>query len=423
MKKFARCVLILIFVIIVSGVCGYFYEDKTLTTMYTSTTQLYVVPGEENEATVRAVNGGLKDDFIIVFKSNVVIQEAQRIAGTSEDIASYLTVSSPANSNIVEITCTNPDQNTAKQYVDAVAKTALKTTSIIPVKSIQILSEGTSTNTPVKPDLYRNTLMIAGACGAVCAVLEIIIVLILCAFKKPEDHSDDEFEYEKYYGKYAALRAPQPQQFDDKKHEEEKREDDNVKQSHEPQPQKKHSEPQEMKDILEDFDEDYAEEDEDVFADDALEDEDEPEEAKALQEAAITQEETGQEQDSQMKVSQQEEKQEAAETSEDTHPDTEEDVFADATSDDDKTDDDKTDDEFDGDILEGDVVEDNDSDDDVIQEDVVEEDIVEDVSDEAAAAETGTDKAKVAEVPEETAIDIYRVGQQSSSRVIARIQK
>ena len=146
MKKFARCVLILIFVIIVSGACGYFYEDKTLTTMYTSTTQLYVVPGEENEATVRAVNGGLKDDFIIVFKSNVVIQEAQRIAGTSEDIASYLTVSSPANSNIVEITCTNPDQNTAKQYVDAVAKTALKTTSIIPVKSIQILSEGTSTN-------------------------------------------------------------------------------------------------------------------------------------------------------------------------------------------------------------------------------------------------------------------------------------
>ena len=35
MKKFARCVLILIFVIIVSGACGYFYEDKTLTTMYT----------------------------------------------------------------------------------------------------------------------------------------------------------------------------------------------------------------------------------------------------------------------------------------------------------------------------------------------------------------------------------------------------
>ena len=85
MKKFARCVLILIFVIIVSGVCGYFYEDKTLTTMYTSTTQLYVVPGEENEATVRAVNGGLKDDFIIVlramllFRKRKELQEHQKI--------------------------------------------------------------------------------------------------------------------------------------------------------------------------------------------------------------------------------------------------------------------------------------------------------------------------------------------------------
>lgn len=85
MKKFARCVLILIFVIIVSGACGYFYEDKTLTTMYTSTTQLYVVPGEENEATVRAVNGGLKDDFIIVlramllFRKRKELQEHQKI--------------------------------------------------------------------------------------------------------------------------------------------------------------------------------------------------------------------------------------------------------------------------------------------------------------------------------------------------------
>lgn len=85
MKKFARCVLILIFVIIVSGACGYFYEDKTLTTMYTSTTQLYVVPGEENEATVRAVNGGLKDDLslflraMLLFRKRKELQEHQKI--------------------------------------------------------------------------------------------------------------------------------------------------------------------------------------------------------------------------------------------------------------------------------------------------------------------------------------------------------
>lgn len=265
MKKFARCVLILILVTIISGVGGYFYENNTLTTMYTSTTQLYVVPGEENEATIRADNGGLKDDFVIIFKSGVVIQEAQKIAGTSENIAQYLTVKSPANSNIVEITCTNPDQNTAKQYVDAVARTALKTTSIIPVKSIQILSEGTSDNVSIKPDLYRNTLIIASLGAGICLVLEIVIMLLICAFRKPQDDSDDESEYEKYYGKYAALNAQEQAYIGSA--DEEGRHDSHEEKKVQETREKTHEQHEDMKDILEDFDEDYD--------DEALYDEDE----------------------------------------------------------------------------------------------------------------------------------------------------
>ena len=201
MKKFSRCVLILIIVAILSGAAGYVYENKKIIPMYESTTQLYVVPGEENEASTRANNGGLKDDFTIIFKSSVVISAAQRIAGTSEDIAQYLTVSSPANSNIVEIKCVNPDQNTAKKYVDAVASTAIKTTSIIPVKSIQILSEGTSSGVSFKPDLYKNTSIIAGTACAVCMFIEIIVCLIMSAFKSKEDDFNHEYEYERRFGR------------------------------------------------------------------------------------------------------------------------------------------------------------------------------------------------------------------------------
>ena len=50
MKKFSRCVLILIIVAILSSAAGYVYENKKIIPMYESTTQLYVVPGEENEA-------------------------------------------------------------------------------------------------------------------------------------------------------------------------------------------------------------------------------------------------------------------------------------------------------------------------------------------------------------------------------------
>lgn len=201
MKKFSRCVLILIIVAILSSAAGYVYENKKIIPMYESTTQLYVVPGEENEASIRANNGGLKDDFTIIFKSSVVISAAQRIAGTSEDIAQYLTVSSPANSNIVEIKCVNPDQNTAKKYVDAVASTAIKTTSIIPVKSIQILSEGTSSGVSFKPDLYKNTGIIAGTACAVCMFIEIIVCLIMSAFKSKEDDFNHEHEYERRFGR------------------------------------------------------------------------------------------------------------------------------------------------------------------------------------------------------------------------------
>lgn len=201
MKKFSRCVLILIIVAILSGAAGYVYENKKIIPMYESTTQLYVVPGEENEASIRANNGGLKDDFTIIFKSSVVISAAQRIAGTSEDIAQYLTVSSPANSNIVEIKCVNPDQNTAKKYVDAVASTAIKTTSIIPVKSIQILSEGTSSGVSFKPDLYKNIGIITGTACAVCMFIEIIVCLIISAFKSKEDDFNHEYEYERRFGR------------------------------------------------------------------------------------------------------------------------------------------------------------------------------------------------------------------------------
>ena len=60
MKKFSRCVLILIIVAILSGAAGYVYENKKIIPMYESTTQLYVVPGEENEASIRLIMVDLK---------------------------------------------------------------------------------------------------------------------------------------------------------------------------------------------------------------------------------------------------------------------------------------------------------------------------------------------------------------------------
>lgn len=199
MKKFSRCALILIIVTLLGAIGGYIYESSTTTPMYTSTAKIIVTPGEKNEATVRATDGGLVKDFEIVFKSNVVISAAQKTAGTSEDIAKYLTVKTVPNSNIIELTITNPDQNTAKTYVDAIAKNAMKTTSIVAVESIQVLEYGTESNVAIKPDINKRAAIIAGIVAAICLCIELIVIFVMNAFKDDDD-SDDEMDYERRFG-------------------------------------------------------------------------------------------------------------------------------------------------------------------------------------------------------------------------------
>ncbi|SEV81370.1 YveK family protein [[Clostridium] fimetarium] len=199
MKKFSRFLLIWIIVSILSGVAGYLWLMNEISPVYFSTTQLYVVPGETSEPSLRASDGGLKEDFAVVFKSNLVISDAQKSVGTSEDLASYISVNTPRNSNVIEIICYDPDQATAKQYVDAVAKSALKTTTIIPVEKISILAEGTSTGVAYKPHLYRYTAYLFLAGAFICFFIELIVALLISAFSKHKEE-DDEAEYNRYYG-------------------------------------------------------------------------------------------------------------------------------------------------------------------------------------------------------------------------------
>jgi len=199
MKKFARFLLIWMIVSILSGVIGYMWLINEISPIYSSTAQLYVVPGETAEASLRASDGGLKEDFAIVFKSNLVISDAQKAVGTTEDLNSYITVNTPRNSNVIEIICNDPDQATAKLYVDAVAKSALKTTTIIPVERISILSEGTASGYAVQPHLYRYTVYLIFAGSLICFFIELIVALLISAFGSKREE-DEEAEYNRYYG-------------------------------------------------------------------------------------------------------------------------------------------------------------------------------------------------------------------------------
>ena len=200
MRKIARGILLLILVTLLGGICAFLYEYNTIRDEHISVAKLYVVPGEANEESLRAKDGGLKEDFAIVFKSEVVISAAKQLAGTSDDIEKYLTVRTVANSNIIELIVSNVDQGTAKRYADAFASTAIKTTSIIPAESIQILSEGTDNNKAYKPGLITKTALLTGLVAAITLVLELIVGLFYVSFRRIPDN-DEYYDYEKEHEK------------------------------------------------------------------------------------------------------------------------------------------------------------------------------------------------------------------------------
>lgn len=200
MKRFARYFLVWFVLSILSGVGGYFFlNNYYIAPVYESISTIYVVTGTNSGTSLVATDGGLKEDFSIIFKSSDVISSAQRTAGTTEDLASYITIRTPANSNVLEVVCRNPDQTTAKKYVDAVVTSALKSTSLIPVEKMSVISSGTSTGVAIRPNLLKYTVIFAVFASAAWFIIELFIGMMFCAFRKKED-DDDEADYYRYYG-------------------------------------------------------------------------------------------------------------------------------------------------------------------------------------------------------------------------------
>lgn len=190
MKKFARCALVLILVTLIGTIAGYFYESSHIVPLYTSTAKLVITPGTSYEPSIRAENGGFRDDFVDVFKSDSVIKAAKEDAKTDEDIAKYLTVVSKPNSNIIELTVTYKDQNTAKRYVDAVAGNANLIQQIVPIALVMISSEGDISNQSFKPELMNKTIRIGEITAGVTAAILLVLMLAIAAFKpKTEEAS------------------------------------------------------------------------------------------------------------------------------------------------------------------------------------------------------------------------------------------
>jgi len=191
MRKFARRVLLILLCAIIGGGIGVVYTLLREPALYTSEAQLYVVPGD-SESMLRASDGGLKQDFAIVFKSPVVIDTVKASIGTTEDITDNLEVETPANSNIIVLKYSAATAEAAKNTVDVIASTAVRTTTIVPVSSISILQQGTMPEKAYHLHLRANMVTGAGLGAAFSFAACILAALFSNAFRpKREDEEKD----------------------------------------------------------------------------------------------------------------------------------------------------------------------------------------------------------------------------------------
>ncbi|MGI5989283.1 MAG: Wzz/FepE/Etk N-terminal domain-containing protein [Lachnospiraceae bacterium] len=211
MRKFARRVLIILLCTILGGLAGVVYTFIREPAVYTSEAQLYVVPGD-SEDMVRASDGGLKQDFAIVFKSAVVMDTVKSTLGTTEDIEDNLEVLTPANSNIIILRYSAETAQEAKDTVDVIARTAVRTTTIVPVSSISILQEGTLPEEAHHIHLTRYASIGAILGAAISFAVCILAALFTNAFRPKKEDEEKDMLYDNVLPRLKKLEQNSSQQ-------------------------------------------------------------------------------------------------------------------------------------------------------------------------------------------------------------------
>lgn len=211
MRKFARRVLIILLCAILGGGVGAVFTLIREPALYTSEAQLYVVPGD-SESMLRASDGGLKQDFAIVFKSPVVMDTVKASIGTTEDITDNLEVETPANSNIIVLKYSASTAEAARNTVDVIASTAVRTTTIVPVTSISILQQGTVPEKAHHLHLQTNVTRGAGVGAAIAFAACILAALFLNAFRPKREEEEKDMLYKNVLPRLKKLEQNSSQQ-------------------------------------------------------------------------------------------------------------------------------------------------------------------------------------------------------------------
>ncbi len=161
---------------------------------YESTTKLYVINRQDTSKVTSAdlaTGTQLTKDFQILVKSRPVTEQVIAeldLHISHEQLVSCITVNTPEDSRVLEITVTYTDPYTAKKIADTLGNvSALKMVSILEMEKANTVEPGNVPYGPISPNIAKNGFLGGMVGGFLVAAIFLIRYFMNDSIKSAED--------------------------------------------------------------------------------------------------------------------------------------------------------------------------------------------------------------------------------------------
>lgn len=162
--------------------------------VFTSSTKIYVINRQNKETTTYSdlqTGTQLTMDYKILVLSRPVTEQVisdLNLDITHDDLVSDISVNTPADTRILEISVENADPYMAKQLADSIAAVSAKRlVFVMEMEKVNIVEPGNIPTKPSRPNVKMNTV-IGGLMGGLLAAFIILLIYIMDdSIKNSED--------------------------------------------------------------------------------------------------------------------------------------------------------------------------------------------------------------------------------------------
>lgn len=208
-------IILIIFMGALFGAVTFLASKFLITPVYNSTTQLYVLNRADDSTTTLTdlqTSTQLTKDYIILVQSRPVLEYVINdlaLDMTVKELSNTISVTTIADSRVLQISVKNPDPYKAKEIADSIAQfSATQICSIMHIEDVEIIEEGDIATEPESTGIKKNTII-----GCLLGIIiSSGIIIIRSLFDDTIKTSED---VEKYLGISTLSMIPLCKEMDD----------------------------------------------------------------------------------------------------------------------------------------------------------------------------------------------------------------